>query len=172
MRNCILICFCIRLFYFTVHYHTSARQGKSFYPWLNFFCSFVCLCTTSHSFYQQWHVSLIFLIILIFFLVRYNFKLFCMVSPWKCQCDWKWGYDVAFKLNTRYLLILILMYSWLTINCCTCIIYLTTFYHCFNSSFCQSIEYQDAHANLLTESTVTLNSQCNFTPVGKELSIG
>ena len=40
------------------------------------------------------------------------------------------------------------------------------------SSLCQSIEYQDAHVNLLTESIVTLNSLCNFTPVGKELSIG
>ena len=40
------------------------------------------------------------------------------------------------------------------------------------SSFYQSIEFKDAHANLLTESTVTLNYLCNFTSVGKELSIG
>ena len=53
------------------------------------------------------------------------------------------------------------------INCCTCIKYLATFYHCLNSSFCQSIVYQDAHANLLTESTVTLNFLCNLIPVGK-----
>ena len=33
----------------------------------------------------------------------------------------------------------------------------------FNSSFCQFIEYQDAHANLLTESTdFILNSVCIF----------
>ena len=39
-----------------------------------------------------------------------------------------------------------------------------------NSSFCQFIEYQGAHANLLTESTdFILNSVCNF---WKELHIG
>ena len=42
-----------------------------------------------------------------------------------------------------------------------------------NSSFCQFIEYQDAHANLLTESTdFILNSVCNFTTFWKELHIG
>ena len=42
-----------------------------------------------------------------------------------------------------------------------------------NSSFCQFIEYQDAHANLLTESTdFILNSVCNFTSFCKELHIG
>ena len=42
-----------------------------------------------------------------------------------------------------------------------------------NSSFCQFIEYQDAHADLLTESTdFVLNSVCNFTSFGKELPIG
>ena len=41
-----------------------------------------------------------------------------------------------------------------------------------NSSFCQSIEYQDAHVNLLTESTdFILNSVCNFTTFWKELHI-
>ena len=64
------------------------------------------------------------------------------------------------------------MYCELVINCCTCIKYLANFITDLNSSFCQLIEYQDAHANVLTESTVTLNSLCNFTPFGKELSIG
>ena len=42
-----------------------------------------------------------------------------------------------------------------------------------NSSFCQFIEYQDAHANLLTESAdFILNPVCNFTTFGKELPIG
>ena len=42
-----------------------------------------------------------------------------------------------------------------------------------NSSFCQFIEYQDAYANLLTESTdFILNSVCNFTTFWKELHIG
>ena len=42
-----------------------------------------------------------------------------------------------------------------------------------NSSFCQFIEYQDAHATLLTESTdYILNSVCNFTTSGKELPMG
>ena len=42
-----------------------------------------------------------------------------------------------------------------------------------NSSFCQFIEYQDADANLLTESTdFLLNSACNFTTFWKELHIG
>ena len=37
-----------------------------------------------------------------------------------------------------------------------------------NSSFCQFIEYQDAHATLSTESTdYILNSVCNFTTLGK-----
>ena len=40
-----------------------------------------------------------------------------------------------------------------------------------NSLFCQYIEYQDAHANLLTEITVTINSLCNFTIFWKELLI-
>ena len=40
------------------------------------------------------------------------------------------------------------------------------------NSFRQLIEYQDAHANLLTENTVTLNSLCYYTPFGEELSIG
>ena len=39
-----------------------------------------------------------------------------------------------------------------------------------NSSFCQFIEYQDAHATLLTESTdFILNSVCNFLTFVKEL---
>ena len=42
-----------------------------------------------------------------------------------------------------------------------------------NSSFCQFIEYQDAHANLLTESTDSiLNSVGNVTTFWKELHIG
>ena len=42
-----------------------------------------------------------------------------------------------------------------------------------NSSFRQFIENQDAHANLLTESTnFILNSVCNFTTFWKELHIG
>ena len=42
-----------------------------------------------------------------------------------------------------------------------------------NSSFCQFIEYQDAHATLSTESTdYILNSVCNFTTFGKELPMG
>ena len=41
-----------------------------------------------------------------------------------------------------------------------------------NLSFSQFIDYQDAHANLLTESTdFILNSVCNFTTYGKELPI-
>ena len=40
------------------------------------------------------------------------------------------------------------------------------------SSFCQFIEYQDEHANLLIESTdFILNSVCNCTTFGKELPI-
>ena len=34
-----------------------------------------------------------------------------------------------------------------------CILYLANVMTALNSSFCQFIEYQDAHANLLTEST-------------------
>ena len=42
-----------------------------------------------------------------------------------------------------------------------------------NSSFCHFIEYQDAHANLLTESTdFILNFVCNLTTFWKELHIG
>ena len=42
-----------------------------------------------------------------------------------------------------------------------------------NSSFCQFIEYQDAHATLSTESTdYILNSVCNFSTFGKELPLG
>ena len=42
----------------------------------------------------------------------------------------------------------------------------------FNSSFCQFIEYQDAHVNLLTESTdFILNSFYNFATFWKELHI-
>ena len=38
-----------------------------------------------------------------------------------------------------------------------------------NSLFCQFIEYQDAHANFLTESTdFILNSVCNLTTFWKE----
>ena len=41
-----------------------------------------------------------------------------------------------------------------------------------NSSFCDCIAYQDAHANLLTESTdFILNSDCKFTTFWKELPI-
>ena len=41
-----------------------------------------------------------------------------------------------------------------------------------NSSFCQFIENQDAHAYLLTESTdFILNYVCNFTTFWKELHI-
>ena len=49
------------------------------------------------------------------------------------------------------------MYSWLLNNCCIYIKYLTNFSTVLNSSFRQYIEYQDAHANLFTESIVTLN---------------
>ena len=63
------------------------------------------------------------------------------------------------------------MYCWLIIYCCKCIKDLAFFITVLDSSFCQFIEYEDAHANLLTESTVTLNFLCNFTPFGKEVSI-
>ena len=56
---------------------------------------------------------------------------------------------------------------------CTGILYLANVMTVLNSSFCQFIEYQDAHANLLTESTdFILNSVCNFTTFWKELHIG
>ena len=64
------------------------------------------------------------------------------------------------------------MYCRLIINCCTCIKILQLFNTALNSLFCQLIEYQDAHANFLTESTVTLNSLFIFTPFEKELSMG
>ena len=43
-----------------------------------------------------------------------------------------------------------------------CIKILQLFNTVLNSLFCQFIEYQDAHANFLTESTVTLNSLFHF----------
>ena len=55
---------------------------------------------------------------------------------------------------------------------CTDIKYLANVMTVLNSSFFQFIEYQDAHVNLLTESTdFILNSVCNFTTFGKELPI-
>ena len=59
------------------------------------------------------------------------------------------------------------MYCWLIINCCTCIKYLAIFITVLNSSFCQFIEYQDAHANLLPKSTVTLKSCAILLLLGK-----
>ena len=58
-------------------------------------------------------------------------------------------------------------------DCCTCITYLANDMTVLNSSFCQFIVYQDAHAGLLTESNdFILNSVCNFTSFWKELPIG
>ena len=53
-------------------------------------------------------------------------------------------------------------------DCYTGIKYLANVMTVLNSSFCQFTEPQDAHANLLTESTdFILNSVCNFTTFGK-----
>ena len=59
------------------------------------------------------------------------------------------------------------MYSWLTSIAAHALNISQLFITVLNSSFCQYIVYQDAHANLLTESTVTLNFLCNLIPVGK-----
>ena len=69
-----------------------------------------------------------------------------MVSPWKCQYVWKRGYDVAFNLNTCW-------DSLCTVG--------------WSSIAAHTIEYQDKHENLLTESTVTLNSLRNLLLLGK-----
>ena len=58
-------------------------------------------------------------------------------------------------------------------DCFTGIKYLANVMSVLNSSLCQFIEYQDAHATLSTESTdYILNSVCNFTTFGKELPMG
>ena len=58
------------------------------------------------------------------------------------------------------------MYHWLTVA--QAYYYLANVMTVLNSSFCQFIEYQDAHANLLTENTdFILNSVCNLLLFGK-----
>ena len=58
-------------------------------------------------------------------------------------------------------------------DCCTGIKYPANVMSVLNSSFCQFIEYQDAHATLSTESTdYIINSVSNFTTFGKELPMG
>ena len=64
------------------------------------------------------------------------------------------------------------MYHWLTVAQALNT-YLVNVMSVLNSSFCQFIEYLDAHATLSTESTdYILNSVCNFTTFGKELPMG
>ena len=55
-------------------------------------------------------------------------------------------------------------------DCCAGIKYLANVMTVLNSSFCQFNEYQDAHANLLTDESTDfiLNYDCNFTSFGKK----
>ena len=59
-------------------------------------------------------------------------------------------------------------------DCCTSIKYLANVMTVLNLSFCQFIEYQDAHACKLINLSADfiLNSVCNFTTFGKEFPIG
>ena len=89
--------------------------------------------------------------------------------PLKCQCVWN---SLGCSFLFQYQVLVGIPYVPLA-DCCTGIKYLANVMTVLNSSFCQFIEYQDAHANCLTESTdFILNSVCNFTTFGKELPIG
>ena len=87
----------------------------------------------------------------------------------KCQCVWN---SLGCSFLFSYHVLVGIPYVPLAV-CCTGNKYLANVMTVLNSAFCQLIEYQDAHLNLLYESTdFILNSVCNITTFGKGLPIG